>query len=207
MLVAVITASACGGDDSPESSTPEISISGDDGFVDLLLTSDDFDDISSLAGLAREVGTTAGIYEDPDPRAPCGAPVLFPATDAIATFSGTDITVLNLVGSDGGAEYIEAMRDDARPGCPDHTRETNIPGQNQTVTFLGEVRLPAVGDNRIALRSRIRTTADLEAVEVMISDGELHTAFLALGNPDSLALSDAEIVAIADRMAERIAKD
>ncbi len=118
---------------------------------------------SAPAGLVEQ--PRSSLYEDPDPRLPCGRTPTYPLTIsadaamvAFSTGSGSDeVWVVNVVYglSPGYAErHLAEVRADMRPGCQVFVSKTPF-FSHQTNQFRGEVPLPPLGDDRVATSANI----------------------------------------------------
>jgi hypothetical protein len=129
-----------------------------------LLTIQDFPR-AGLLGLTEVDLEEGPLYENPDPRGPCGATSasrLKFQDAAIAFFqSPSGVSVLhalwNLPPGQAAAVLAEA-RADMRPGCPPFESDTPFGGP-QVNEFLGAIDLPSIGEDRLALSHRIEGPA------------------------------------------------
>jgi hypothetical protein len=130
-----------------------------------LLSSDDIENVpGSPDDLVRQPVEDASLFENPDPRGPCGAEVTQPdfADAAISVFGTPEAphafvtqAVWDLPAG-VAQEFLEEERADLIPGCPPYTSET--PFGEQRVELLGEVALPQLEADALAIRLRIRTS-------------------------------------------------
>jgi hypothetical protein len=112
------------------SNTPRITLGPAREDAEILLLSED--DVGVVDGFRGAVAADIGdleLYENPDPRGPCGAPVVAqPTPDAGRGFTTEDAIVLQFVYLDAGMieVLLEALAADLRPGCEPHESRTNV---------------------------------------------------------------------------------
>jgi hypothetical protein len=117
-------------------------------------------DVREIAGFSSVVATDlddVAVYENPDPRGPCGAPVdPMPTGVAGRAFTGADVTIVQLLHEDGAAlaEYAEVLADDLRPGCGPHESFTNV-GATQRVGEPSAVDTAGIGDSSVGWTTEI----------------------------------------------------
>lgn len=147
-----------------EPSTPQITQGVDDPSLEgSLLSLEDVqgaDDAPS--GLVEQPVEDAALFDNPDPRGPCGAKISQPdpADAAIVVFDRSEkprLTTFHLAWDlpPGEAErYFEQDSGDIRPGCPAFRSET--PDGPQSSELLEVVEIPArLADAAVATTSRI----------------------------------------------------
>jgi hypothetical protein len=93
------------------------------------------------------------LYDNPDPRGPCGAKVTQPSFrhGAVASFRNRTSAVITMVIEPGVSAATQALDDlaaDAKPGCPPFESTTNF-GETQRVIPM-MVPLPPLADGAIA---------------------------------------------------------
>ena len=123
-------------DDAAKSSkTPAIKNRDDGTLADHLLTAEDVAAMPFLGGLAAQPIDSADVFEDPDPRGPCGgASPPLPSDDrAGRAFVGQTRTVVHLV-SEGAAavDLVDAHLADIHEPCGPYDSKTNT-GSTQHV--------------------------------------------------------------------------
>jgi hypothetical protein len=140
-IAAVMAASllaACTSDDS-QSSTPQIGLDDDSSLVDRLLKPDDVALISGFDGVEVRDLEEFPVFENPDPRGPCGAPVSVPPLDGAAgrAQTGATIGLIQFVtpASPEYQAYITTLLTDQGPPCDRYTSETNT-GEIQNVSEI-----------------------------------------------------------------------
>jgi len=129
---------ACSDDDA-DSDTPRIVVVDDSELTELLMTADDVAQITGFAGVeARELDEVP-VFENPDPRGPCGSPVPNPPVDVAAgrALTGSTIGLVQFVqtASPEFEAFIDALEADQGPPCDGYSSRTNA-GTVQTVTDL-----------------------------------------------------------------------
>jgi hypothetical protein len=142
------------------------------------------------------------IFEDPDPRGPCGAKLTQPKLDqAIAEFqtpTGQAIESLGDIGIAAATHFLHAYSADRRQGCAPYDSRTNEPGVTQHVVYEGPIRLPHLLDDAVA--DRLRITAQGKTVEfiaITLRRGGIIGTFVIM---DSQTLPSAAVVAIAKNL-------
>ncbi len=137
-LTAAILLSACGSD-APRSQTPQIVIDDGSPLADLLLTVDDVAPISGFDGVERRELDELSLFENPDPRGPCGTPVTPPSFQPAAgrALSGATINLIQVIApaTPADRDYLEALIADQGPPCDGYTSTTNT-GATQTVSDI-----------------------------------------------------------------------
>ncbi|MFN2527033.1 MAG: hypothetical protein ABR505_12360 [Actinomycetota bacterium] len=158
------TGIACTSDDeTAEPAAPQITDAADDPELSQSLIS--LEEVESAPGapegLVEQPVQDSALYENPDPRGPCGAQVIQPAFKdaAIAAFGTTQppqATLVNAVWdlpAREAAAFLAATKEDIKPNCPPFVSRT--PFGQQRVEFLGEIPLIDLADDAVATRSRI----------------------------------------------------
>jgi hypothetical protein len=129
-----------------------------------LIRQTQLDGIPGLEGLTKRRLEDASVFENPDPRGPCGAVV--PSLDltgaaiaAFATESGSRILFAAVVpmGEQNARAYMDAMLADAHPGCASWQSKTNT-GQTQKVTPT-IVSLPPIADQQTGMSGHVTVGA------------------------------------------------
>lgn len=139
------------------SSTPRLRTS-DDQLERGLLNLDSLRAVPGLSNVTAQPTEESAVFQDPDPRGPCGAVIspLSLSRSAVAVFVGPGITVIELViqTSEGKARtYFDEMLEDAKPGCQAYASKTNQGKTQRVDTEL--VELGPLGDQRLGLRAEI----------------------------------------------------
>lgn len=195
------------GDERGESRTPRIRSGPVTELTDALLTTQD---LRAVRGLPRDLEAVSPegveLFENPDPRGPCGAKVRYP------DFARGQVVGLRSA-SAGGLEavfrlpvaqataFVRSLAADTRMGCPPHEAKTNT-GSVQRVTLVKEVDIGSLGDQRTAALLRIVNkgqTAYVASVAVRHGD---RVAVVALFAP--ARASDDVVKAIALRASDRL---
>lgn len=166
VLVAVsllLVGTACdSADDAGGSNTPRVTVdeSGSDSSR-FLLDVDVVRDIGGLEDVVAQEIKDLPVFENPDPRGPCGGVVpQLPIDGAVGrAFTAPSTSAIQLVADESPVrrEYLAALVADRRDGCDSYTSTTNR-GDLQTVSdirFLDAAELP---DGAVAWISRIDVT-------------------------------------------------
>lgn len=142
----------------------------------------------TLAEVQATPASPGGFEQVPDPDStstgtstsgPCGGRITPPlqASQAAEFISqSAETIVLHAIyrPEPGLADRILGeVRQDMRPGCQPFTQES--PVGPATVKFIGEVRLPALGDERLATRSQVRFNdgRTLNAISAAVRSGQV----------------------------------
>ena len=190
-LVAIALCAGCGGG----SARPSVSIADSARFVPRnqgvlgagLLTLADVDAATGGGGAFKQVSLeSASAAQNPDPRGPCGTPIDQPdfQSGAATAFQAPGGTVFSYVADLPGDvvdRWFLAMHRDERPGCPDWSSHTPY-GYDQQNHHVGEVLLPAFGDDRLADVTRVTTPAGRPAYAsgIIIRHGTYVTVVIVL---------------------------
>ena len=170
-----------------EPSTPQITQGADDPSLEnsLLSLAEVLGARGAPDGLVERPVEDAALFENPDPRGPCGAEVSQPdnqeaAIVAFVTPEPPRFSSFHAVWElpTGEAKgYVDAYRADARPGCP--TFESTIPdGTKQKVELLEIVEIPDLGDSAVAIVARITVPeTSAYAVSSMVYRGDRLSVF------------------------------
>lgn len=149
-LLSMVISVACSDGTGREPSTPQITEGADDEQLTASLISlEEIETVSNApANLVEQPIQDVSVFENPDPRGPCGAKIPQPAFEdaalvAFATTQPPHATIVQAVWDLPGnraEKFLEAHRRDARPGCAVYTSTT--PTGTQEVEFLEEVAVP-----------------------------------------------------------------
>jgi hypothetical protein len=143
------------------SRTPRITVGSGTPLFKALVTAAD---LRAVPGLPSDVHVTSlkdlNVFEDPDPRAPCGAhvPRLNLAGAAGVGIRSSTVQGAELVvpyGPPLAGSYLDALVADAHEGCPPYRTITNT-GATQTVTLRKVFALPELADGALAVNLSIR---------------------------------------------------
>lgn len=151
------------------------------------------EDLQGIRGLPSDLRVvpveSANLFENPDPRGPCGAKVDQPdlsggASLAFQARTATGFQMVGEVPEDQARAFLDATAADSRPGCPPWQSRTDT-GANQTGEFLGTVDLGLPADVATAANIHV-TSAGSEAygTEIIVrSGGTLSVVVLLAGAP------------------------
>lgn len=183
-VVLLLVASACTNEQSPEEgptpTAPQITEAAEDpALIGSLLSLEELEGASRApSGLIQQPVQDASLFENPDPRAPCGARIDQPAAKdaaiaAFATAQPPQLTLFHMVWNlpEGEAQaLVEGVRSDINPNCPPFVSKT--PTGEQRAQFLKEIPLSGLGSDAVAASLRI-TVSGLSAYAVLavVRDG------------------------------------
>jgi hypothetical protein len=189
----------------PQSNTPRITVGEHQAQRSgMLLTAQDMAGIDGLDDLVAVEMTDYPVFENHDPRGPCGGPALqLPVDDPVGrAFSSSSISAFELIMSRGADQvaYLDAMQADQREDCGPYESTTNR-GETQAVSDITFVDLDELGAPGIGWTSRIQigsNSADVGLLLLLADDG------MVVIQMQSLAPIDvATLAAIADRSLQR----
>jgi len=156
-LLAILP-SGCASSGASRSNTPRITVADGASESALLLTQSDVRALDGLADLVAQDINKVPVFENPDPRGPCGGPAPSPPiTDAIGrafTGSNTSIVEFIAVASPQADKYFAALKADRVVSCGPFKSTTNT-GSTQTVSQVQFVDLGSVNGNGIAWTARV----------------------------------------------------
>ncbi len=193
-----------GGEESDESQTPRLRTGSRTALADALLTTGD---LRSVRGLPADIEAVSldglALFEDPDPRGPCGARIDQPdfargqgvglRSDQVAGF----IAVVRLSVAQARA-YMKALVADTRLGCPPHERRTNT-GSIQRVK---RVKAVDIGDQGSAARVTITSEGKtVDALQIAVRRADRVVVLVLFS---SAALPDDTVRALASRVFRRL---
>lgn len=209
MVVTAVLAllqAGCGEAGSERSDTPQVRPGSAGGLTAALLTTADLRSVLALPGDAAAVSLDdVKVYENPDPRGPCGAKIQVPAfargRGVGLTAGPTDVGfefVFGLTLSEARA-YVTSVAADTRVGCPAHQSTTNT-GSIQNVRLLRTVDIGRLADQRTAsVVEIINEGQTFQASQVTIRDADRVAQIMWLGR-----ISDRALRALATRAASRL---
>jgi hypothetical protein len=160
-----------------ESNTPRIRSTATD-LQRGLVTNDELSKVSGLPRLRRVPLKNAPLFENPDPRGFCGAPIDQPdlSKGATAIFAANSATVSDTIvrlDETAARSYLDAAIADTQPGCPTFRSATNT-GDQQTVNPGNVVALPPLGDQQTAGTATISVSGQtLHVGQVLVRRGDV----------------------------------
>jgi hypothetical protein len=188
-----------GGSETPRITTPAPT-------ADLAATLLTEDDLAGVPGLSSAVASELGdaeLFENPDPRGPCGTPVApMPGPAAGRAFAGDTATLVQVVyeRADELDSFVDEITRDLVPGCGPHESRTNI-GTTQQVSEPTPLDTAGVGDRAIGWTTEITSAGQTAAAGVIlvVADGRA-TALQFLAAEDS----PVDLVPLARAAADRL---
>ncbi|HEY5170641.1 MAG TPA: hypothetical protein VIK54_02830 [Acidimicrobiia bacterium] len=192
LALAAIVGVGCGGEPFPATSTtPRVSADPSSSLQPGLVTSAALATVPALASVATVPTSQGQIFENPDPRAPCGAKIAPPRlSDAIAEFQMSTGFAFEGIANTGAASakrFLDANRADMRDGCPPYDSQTNQLGVVQHVVYEGSIPLTSIADDALAVREQVSVPGQplVDAVEIVIRRRAVVGVFEYLGAPIS----------------------
>ncbi|MDQ4095556.1 MAG: hypothetical protein M3174_05045 [Actinomycetota bacterium] len=193
VIVVACSPETNGTDSAPTPTTARITDDPDD--RPRLLTTEDILAVPGAPRDLEEVDTRdAPIYENPDPRGPCGAKMKQPPrAGELVTFRAEGFLIaerLFEMEESSAEDLIAAYREDIDPNCPSFTSQTHTAALQQN-DFLHEVELPADLGNAVATMSYVQFEGSLPlyaGMAIFEEDGTLGFLSVASGAeiPDAL---------------------
>jgi hypothetical protein len=209
VLFVALLLGACGGHKGANrSNTPRITVAGDGPLARGLLTQAQLRQVPGLAGATVTSLKETAVFEDPDPRGPCGArvPAVSLADAAGAAIkadtvrSGAEFVARQKPGA--AKRYLDARIANAQAGCPEFETKTNQ-GVTQRVLLVRIVSLPEEPQQALAVVTAIKIADSVRAataIEVR-RDDILSRVVIFTDAP----LDDATVRALASLMGQNLA--
>lgn len=142
LALAVLLAPACTREVRRSTTPPIVDNPSASRDTSLLLTEADVRAVAGLEDAVAETLADAAMFENPDPRGPCGAPVppIPMAAGYGRAFRGDGVIVVEiLMPASAARASVDAMKADARASCGPYTSRTNLGDVQQVgdITILG----------------------------------------------------------------------
>lgn len=207
-LLGPVVVGACASEADPRadgrSNTPQITVGAPAPDVeDLLLSESEVREVAGLSAVVADDLADVSLYENPDPRGPCGAELdSVPAVEAGRAFTSATTTAIQLVYVDDAAvaRYLEEVETDLRPGCGPHESLTNV-GAVQHVSEPVAVDTAGIGDRSMAYTSEISVGGrSVEAGVVVLVSGDRTTLIQVMGP----TVDEDQVLALATAAAVRL---
>jgi hypothetical protein len=209
VLLLVLALGACGGDKGANgSNTPRITVGADGPLAPGLLTQTQLRQVPALSSATVSSLQDTVVFEDPDPRGPCGAKMsAISLEDAVGVAikaetirSGAEL--ITRLSSGAAKHYLDARMADAKPGCPEFETATNQ-GATQRVLLVRIVRLHKEFEQALAVVTALKIGTSVRAatqIEVR-HDDILAKSVIFTDEP----MDDVTVNAIASLMARDLA--
>ena len=204
VLNVAVLAACGGGNERGESQTPRLRADSRNALAEALLTTKD---LRSVRGLPADIEAASldelPLYEDPDPRGPCGARIDQPdlargQSVALRSDQAAGFTAVVRLPIAQARAYMKALAADTRVGCPPHQRRTHT-GSVQRVKLVSAVDIGNRGTAaRVTITNKGKT---VDALQIAVQDAD-RVAVLVLFT--SAALPDNTVRAIANRASRRL---
>ncbi len=159
----------CGGKQraAPES-VPQITLTADGPLSPALISASQLRRVPGFATATVVPLNEVKIFEDPDPRGPCGAKVpVLKLNDAVglswnaqAIRGGAQLVIRGATGQ--AKKFLSARLNDIRPDCAVYTTK-NAQGVTQEQKYDHAVRLPIDADQALAVVTALRIGGDVRA--------------------------------------------
>jgi hypothetical protein len=178
---------ACSDSDEARSDTPQVTVDEGAGtnLGSRLLTVAQVEQALGRSGLSQADISETPVFENPDPRGPCGGVVpQIPLGEGTVgrSFSASNITIVQFITPTSTVTYayLDAIVGDASPGCSAFESETNQ-GLTQKVSNIEIVDVTSAQAGAIAFTSRVDVGGQTfyAAVVAVADDGA--TTYLQMG--------------------------
>ncbi len=144
-LMGVLLLGACTDDSPAESTTPRVTIDEAGDLASYVLVEQSVASIAGFADVAAQPLKDVDVFENPDPRGPCGgespAPPLEGTAGAVFAAPGLSIVQVVAEGPDVD-EFVEAQLADIVEPCGPYDSTTNV----ETVQQIDQIRVVALPD-------------------------------------------------------------
>jgi len=204
--LAILT-SSCASSGEVQSNTPRVTVDTGAPESSLLLMQSDVRAIDGLAELVAQDINQVPVFENPDPRGPCGgAAPSPPINDAVGrafTDSNTSIVELIAVASTEADTYLSALRADRVASCGPFKSTTNT-GSTQTISQVEFVDLGSIGGEGIAWTARVDVgqAGGFIGVGAILASGHLALIQAQSGSPFDTATLPALVQRAATKLNE-----
>ncbi len=129
------------------------------------------------AGIAVSPANAAAVYQDPDPRTPCGEPAPLPdlthaagISISTSTLTGFEFAV-DLPTTTAAAALESTIAAGTRPGCPPSSSQTNT-GSSELTTLDSAIPLPGLVDSGTGAALTVSNSGQtFAAVEFLLQKG------------------------------------
>ncbi|MDE0804506.1 MAG: hypothetical protein OSA99_14430 [Acidimicrobiales bacterium] len=144
-LVAMLVAAGCSGDDAVDSATPRITAEEGGELSSFVLAAESIGSVDGFEGVvAQELGDVQ-VFENPDPRGPCGGSSPAPPLEDTAgrSFAAEGVSVVQVVASGADVDaYVDAQLDDIADPCGPYDSTTNV----ETVQTVDSIDIVPLAD-------------------------------------------------------------
>ncbi len=154
---AALAVAACSDDEPSGSTTPAVTTDESSALTDFVLAEQSVASITGFEGVVATPFSDSEVFENPDPRGPCGGESPSPPLEgtAGAVFAGAAVTVVQVVAEGPEAdEFFDAQIADIDEPCGPYQSTTNVETAQQ-VDEIEVTELP--GERGFFLTGRIVT--------------------------------------------------
>jgi hypothetical protein len=167
-VVALLTLGGCGGSKAAPQTAPQITVSTEGPLSPALLSGSQLRRVPGFSTASVTPFAAVKVFEDPDPRGPCGGNVPVLKLDDAVGLSWSAQTIR------GGAQlvirrpagevkrYLTARLSDIRPQCDIYTTKT-AEGVTQEVKYEGAIRVAPQADQSLAVVTAIKINGEVRA--------------------------------------------
>ena len=177
-----VVLAACSNSDEARSNTPQITVDqgAQTNLVSGLLTVEQVEQALGGSGLTQADISQTPVFENPDPRGPCGAAVpQLPLGEGTVgrSFGASNITIIQFITptSKVTSAYMDAIVSDSTAGCSAFESKTNQ-GLTQHVSDIEIVNVTSAPTGVVAYTSRVDVGAQTAYVAaITVADSEVTT--------------------------------
>mgnify|MGYP000489405940 CR=1 FL=1 len=145
LLVVLLGASACSGDDDIESTTPRVTVKEGGELSPFVLAAESVGSVVGFEGVVAQQLGDVQVFENPDPRGPCGGSTPAPPLEDTAgrSFAAEGVSVVQVVATGDDVDaYVDAQLDDITDPCGPYDSTTNV----ETVQTVDRIDIVPLAD-------------------------------------------------------------
>ena len=179
---------ACGGSKAPPPSAPQVTLSSDGPLTPAIVGASLLRRVPGFSEAVLQPLADVTLFEDKDPRGPCGAKVPgLKLTDALGSSwtaqtirGGAQIVVRRPAGE--ARRYLTSRLNDISPKCAPYTAKS-AQGVTQTVKYEAAVRIARDADQSLATVSAVRIGSEVRAMtEIEVRRGDVLSRAVVFSN-------------------------
>lgn len=195
MLVVVLAASACSGDDSVDSTTPRVTVKEGGELSSFVLAAESVGSVPGFEGVVAQQLGDVQVFENPDPRGPCGGSTPAPPLEDTAgrSYAAEGVSVVQVVASGDDVDaYVDAQLDDITDPCGPYDSTTNV----ETVQTVDSIDIvPLADETGFFSTARIQNAGQtIYGGSAIIRVGDVTSLVFVLG-VEPIALTSMEALA------------
>lgn len=147
LVVVLLAATGCSDDEPVESTTPRVTVKEGGELSSFVLAAESVGSVEGFEGVVAQQLGDVQVFENPDPRGPCGGATPAPPLEDTAgrSFAAEGVSVVQVVASGDDVDaYVDAQLADIAEPCGPYESTTNVES-TQTVGDIEIVVLPDDG--------------------------------------------------------------